>query len=221
MANHVVAAGAELSVVTAHREVFDLFYGTDEDLEEKIDNKVDLVRVPFFPEMSWPLVNDWPAWRAIASTARLNRWDLAQQTRYGFPEPDMGKWLPRVSQALRSLHRRRPVSLVLATGGPYVSFEAATRFGLAADIPIILDDYEGATVEAATEGSAIAGSIPASFFDEWLAACSEMWCGDPAVVELVHQRGLDPASKLKAVSQGWEYAEIQPTIDRLLEVALP
>ncbi len=219
MANQLAAAGSELTVVTTHREVFELFYGTDQNLEERIDQSIDLLRVPFFPELAWPLINDWPAWRAVASPARLDRWDLAQQTRYGFPEPDMGKWLPRVSQALRALHRERPVSLVLATGSPYVSFEAATRFGLAANIPIILDDYDNSTFNVIAEKSATTAAVPAAFVTEWLADCSEMWFSDPAVVEFAQQQGSAVADKVKLVSKDWEPAAMQPTIDHLLEVA--
>ena len=207
IANALVAAGADVSVVTASREVFVLHYGADINLEKQIDPRIKVIRTPFFPEAEWPLVNDWPTWRADASTSRVLKWD---KTRQPFPEDHFGNWLPYATTTLRVLHQKKPISLIMATGTPYVSLEAASHFGLAYDVPVVLDDrdcsilnvYHGTTSSAMIKREA--------YLQEWLMNCAEMWFVNPPIADFVARRFPDFEDKIRVVENGWDPGVVLP-----------
>jgi glycosyltransferase involved in cell wall biosynthesis len=207
LANGLAAADVDVSVVTASREAFLLHYGADLETEKLVDPRISLHRVPFFPETSWPIVNDWPAWRAAASTARIRKWDAANQR---FPEADTGSWLPRATQMLHSVHRQKSLDLVIGTGSPYVSLEVAAQFGLATGVPIVLDDRDCAILDLRTREQSDEQVRREDLFQQWLEVCAELWFVNPPIAEMVGNRFADSRDKIRVVENGWDTASIQP-----------
>ena len=207
IANALAAAGADVSVITASREVFLLHYGADLELEKQIDPRINVIEVPFFPEVDWPLVNDWPTWRAVARKIRVHRWD---KTKQPFPEDQFGSWLPRATKALRTLHREKPVSLVMATGTPYTSLEAASQFGLAYDIPIVLDDRDCSILNVYNATQTPTMIQRESYLQEWLTNCAEMWFVNPPIAEFIAERFPEFENKIRIVENGWDPGVVRP-----------
>lgn len=207
IANALAEAGAAVSVVTADRELFLLKYGADVNLEREIDPRINVVRAPFFPERDWPLINDWTAWRAMAGKRQLTKWDNGRQP---FPEKVTGRWLSRATQALRDLHRDRPVSLVMGTGNPYASLEAATQFGLAANVPVVLDDRDCSIANVYTKSQSAAQIAREEYLRGWLSNCAEMWFVNPPIAEMIRRRFPDAQDKIKVVENGWDPGVVRP-----------
>ena len=213
LANGLAAAGIDVSVVTASREAFLLHYGADLETERRIDPRISVHRVPFFPETSWPMVNDWSAARAAASPARIKKWEVARQR---FPEADTGSWLPRASQMLHAIQRQKSLDLVIGSGGPYVSLEVAAQFGLATGVPIVLDDRDCAILDVRTQEQSDEQARRENLFQQWLAACAEIWFVNPPIAEMIGDRFADSADKIQVVENGWDISSIPPA-----EIAKP
>ncbi len=207
LANGLAAAGVDVSVVTASREAFLLHYGADLEVEQRIDPRISLHRVPFFPETSWPLVNDWSAARAAAPPARVKKWEVARQR---FPEADTGSWLPRATQVLHAIHRQKSLDLVIGSGSPYVSLEVAAQFGLATGVPVVLDDRDCAILDLRTREQSDEQAQRQGLFQQWLAVCDEIWFVNPPIAEMIGDRFTDSGDKIRVVENGWDTASIQP-----------
>ena len=137
LANAFAADGWQVTVLTAPRDVFVRYTGTDPTLEAQVDPRVRVVRVPFrwagletdLRRYSWLRVRAPVLWRRVR--ARL---DLVQ-----FPESGYGPWRPALERAALDVHAEHPVDLVLATANPHVAFAAAWRLHRDAAVPYVLD----------------------------------------------------------------------------------
>lgn len=201
LANSLAAAGADVTVVTASREVFLVQYGADPTLERHVDPRVELVRVPFYPSHAWPLMNDWPQARVSAPKKFAAQHDPA--TDY-FPEKVYASWLPRVSEALFELHRRKPISLVLGTGAPYVDDEAAALLGANYGIPVVLDDRDSFLADVFTGQPAPLYEERRPYFERWLEICAEMWFVNPPIAQWHRDRFPEHADRIRVVENGWD-----------------
>jgi glycosyltransferase involved in cell wall biosynthesis len=201
LANGFARAGAAVTVIAASREVFLIHYGADTELEAQIHPSVDIVRVPFFPERSWPLINDWPQSKAVAPKKFAAQPDPAMDM---FPERVYAHWLPRATAALADVHRRRPISLLLGSGAPYTDNEAATQFAIDNDIPAIQDDRDSflADVFTAREHPLFEQRLP--YFQRWAQHSNELWFVNPPIAEWHRERFPEAADRIVVVENGWD-----------------
>lgn len=135
--NAFAADGWDVTVLTAPREVFRDVTGADPRLEELVDPRVEVRRIPF----SWPAqqtdLRAWPLLRVLFprlwATVRKRR-DLR-----AFPEVGYGPWRFELERAALAVHAARPVDLVVATTNPEVSVTAGVRLHEAAGVPYVVD----------------------------------------------------------------------------------
>ena len=198
----LVDMGADVVALTASRETFETLYGADTGLEAHIPHGVELVRVPFFPEQLWPVVNDW------SFTRVHKRAEWSNATRQGdyraFPEDVYASWVrPATAQAL-SIAAGGDVDLVIATGNPYVDFEVAYATHEAFAIPFVLDDRDSFLFDVFTGEKGRLFDPRMEHYEAYLAGCVEYWCVNPPIASLHREALPSAAEKVQVVENGWD-----------------
>jgi len=136
-ANAFARDGWDVTVLTIERDLWERRTGADPALEERVDPRIRVERIPF----SWPVLEDdlsrWPALRVLAPRA----WVKARTSldRLTFPEKVYGPWRRHLERAAERIHAQHPVDLVVATTNPQVAITAALRLAERHDIPYVVD----------------------------------------------------------------------------------
>lgn len=145
-ANGLVRSGFDVTVLTADRETFISQTGVDGSLESRIDESIDIVRVPFV----WPSRADWNIrhW-GFRRGWNFRKWRDQQKADEvaDFPELTYGTWFRPLIAAAEQVHLRRPVDLVVATANPNVDFAAADHLFRSAGVPYVMDYRDAWTLD--------------------------------------------------------------------------
>ncbi len=136
-ANAFVDAGWKVTVLTASREVFEYQTGTDTDLEQKVDPRLNIVRAPFSWVRGEPDLAKWSRTR-IASNL-LWSFARAKSDRLAFPEPVYGGWKKALLKETDRIHEADPVDLVIGTANPNVDFVPGWHLHKTAGVPYVMD----------------------------------------------------------------------------------
>ncbi len=203
MANAFAAAGWDVTVLTAPRDVFVRYTGVDATLEELVDPRIRVVRVPFrwagletdLRRYSWLRVRAPVTWRRVRS-----RLDLVR-----FPESGYGPWRPALEDAALAVHAEHPVDLVLATANPHVAFTAAWRLHEAAAVPYVLD-YRDAWLLDVFTGERLHGprSRAATWERRLVGAATEVWFVNEPIRVWHAELYPDAADRLHVVANGYD-----------------
>lgn len=201
----------EVVALTAARETFRSLYGADTDLETQIPQQVEVVRVPFYPERMWPVINDWPSSRVNSRPS----WQRAIRERDHrlFPEDVYASWLQPATAEAFNIVGRGDIDLVVASGNPYVDFEVAYQVHETFEIPFVLDDRDSFLYDVFT-------GLPGRLFEErvdryqdYLGACREYWCVNPPIAALHRSAHPDGQAKVRVVENGWD-SDFPPVDER-------
>jgi glycosyltransferase involved in cell wall biosynthesis len=202
MANHFAAAGWEVTVLTCQRDFFlHYIHSYDPSLEATVSGDVRVERVRF---SGWPWEKDVRRLGTLRvlfpkTTTRIRR----RIESLIFPDV-YASWIPGVVKRARHVHRQRSVDLVLATGNPWSSFEAARRIAGATGAPYVLDYRDAWTMNQYTEAQEadkrvraaerrlLAGSALAVFVNEAQRAWHAGHHPDAAERMTVVENGWDP-----------------------------
>lgn len=211
-ANAFARAGWDVTVLTAERETFVRYTGVDTSLEERIDPRIDVVRIPF----SWRArENDVRRYsRARAYFPRLWRRLAAKLDTLPFPENGYGPWRQPLERAAERIHAEHPVDLTLATANPHVAFAAAWRLHQRG-VPYVMD-YRDAWLLDVFDGGRLhpARSRAARWEAKLVAAAREVWfVNEP--IRAWHAR-LYPAAaeRLHVVANGFDESPARPDVRR-------
>ncbi|MDO9380904.1 MAG: glycosyltransferase [Nocardioidaceae bacterium] len=145
MANQLVAAGWDVTVLTTVDESWERDFGVDLTLLDDVDPAVRVVKLPLFREdletdvrlMSRERAADPRGWR---------RRHLARNEDT-FPEAAFGGWLPELCAAVDRLHGERPVDLALASCVPYTLLGVLQHLHATAGVPYAVDYRDGWSVD--------------------------------------------------------------------------
>ena len=220
-ANHLAAAGWDVTVLTPQREFFTRYiHSYDGSLEATVrgDVRVDRVR---FPARPWE--TDLRRFSRFRGTfpqlaQQAHRW---AETRF-FPE-HYSPWIPRVVRRVERLHRLRPFDLVVATGNPFSSFAAAWALGRLLRIPYVVDYRDSWTLDLFRDAPAYSPEHPAWSWERRIlgAAALSAFVNEP--LREWHARCYPEASaRMRVVENGWEpdllgeVAPPEPVGDRAL-----
>jgi glycosyltransferase involved in cell wall biosynthesis len=203
-ANHLAAAGWDVTVVTAPREFFHrhLDGAADESLEATVDPAVRVER-PRMNTFVWEHdVRRFGRFRRNAPV--LAEWVSRSLHRAVFPEHYLG-WVPGVLRRALVRHARRPFDLIVATGNPFVSFPAAWLLGRLLRRPYVLDYRDSWTFNQFTDEPL---HPEGSLVPRWEARVVR----DAAEVVFVNQVMLDrharrypaAAGRMRVLANGWD-----------------
>ena len=220
-ANRFAAKGWRVTVLTADREIFFNYTGADTSLEDRIDPRVRVARVPF----SWPVhetnLRKWSRFRmAMPGVWAKSRKHLDMLQ---FPEVGYGPWRGTLQSAAERIHANDPVDLVVATANPHVAFAPAYWLNRSFGVPFVMD-YRDAWLLDVFSGERLhgEGSRAARWERRLVEAATEVWfVNDP--IRAWHER-LYPgqSAKMHTVANGFDpelapaLHEREPTGDRPL-----
>ncbi|GAB2607656.1 hypothetical protein GCM10027067_19020 [Pseudactinotalea suaedae] len=203
LANYLAAHGWRVTVITVDEAYFDEVTGSaDPGLLERIHPEVRVrrVRMPRGHLQSDLRNVGW--WRANFPKPAAHIDGLVGKV---FPDK-YTRWIPGVVADALRVHRRERIDLVLSTGNPWSSFEAARLMHRATRIPYVLDYRDSWTLSQftesdafppghparAAEASVMAGAAAAVFVNEPMRQWHAERYPDVADRMLVLENGYDP-----------------------------
>jgi len=207
--NAFAAAGWDVTVVTATRDTFERYTGADPSLEEQVDDRVVVRRIPF----DWPAqdtdVRRYGALRVALPPvwARLRR--LADELP--FPEPSYGPWRRPLAAAARAVHDEHRVDLTLATANPHVTFAAAHDLFRSAGVPYVMDYRDAWTLDVFSGRTTTrARSRVSRWQSRLLADAREVWFVNRPLRDWHAARFPAVAERMQVVENGWDPALLPP-----------
>ncbi len=209
-ANAFAVDGWRVSVITAPREVFRDVTGSDEALERLVDDRVDVVRVPF----SWPAqatdLREFSALRVLAprlwATTRVRR-DLRH-----FPEVGYGPWRERIEAAAREIHRRNPVDVSMATTNPQVSIAPCHDLFRRERVPYVVDFRDAWTFHTYSGTRTRSGDSAAGRWEALaIGEAAEVWFVNEPLRRWHAQTYPQSAGRMHVVMNGYDRDLPPPT----------
>ena len=211
-ANAFAAAGWVVTVLTAPREVFLDVTGADEALEQLVDPRVQVRRVPF----SWPAqqtdLRDFGPARVLVP--RLWARSRARLDTLAFPEVGYGPWRRRIEAAALAEHARRPVDLVIATTNPQVSITPGLRLAREHGVPYVVD-YRDAWTLHTYSGRRLheEGSAQARWEARAFAGAAEIWFVNDPLLRWHARTYPELADRMHVVMNGYDHDLAPPVRD--------
>lgn len=202
-ANAFARDGWDVTVLTCEREVFERYTGVDSSMEDLVDPRVRVERVPF----SWPALEPdlrrWSLARALAP--RL--WTRARQRldQVPFPEPAYGPWRRMIEPAAERIHAERPVDLCVATANPHVTFTAPLRLHEQHGVPFVAD-YRDAWSFDVFSGRQLhnPGSRNGRWEQRVLSRATEVWFVNEPIRERYAREHPGQAGRMHVVANGYD-----------------
>jgi glycosyltransferase involved in cell wall biosynthesis len=202
-ANAFAAQGFKVTVLTATRETFTRFTGADLSLEELVDPRIEVVRIPF----AWPNletdVRSWGAFRVL--TPRLWRRARVRLDVKDFPEIGYGPWKKPLEEAAAQIHAEHPVDLVVASANPNVDFTVADYLSTTAGVPYVMD-YRDAWMLDVFDGGLLheEGSTVARLERRLVTSAREVWFVNEPIRAWHQRRYPSAADRMHVVANGYD-----------------
>lgn len=202
-ANAFAAGGWDVTVLTVERDVFERFTGADPSLEDLVDPRIEVVRVPF----SWPILETdlrrWSRTRIYAHPL-WRRMRLAADRRH-FPEVSYGPWRPVIEAAAERIHAQHPVDLTLGTANPNVSFTAGAHLHAKHGVPYVMD-YRDAWSLDVFDGHRVheATSEVGTWEKRLVDSAREIWFVNEPIAAWHRRTYPEAADRIHVVANGWD-----------------
>ncbi len=136
-ANAFARDGWRVTVLTATRETFERLTGSDPESEHSIDERVQVVRIPFDPERTDDDLANWSRLRAFSPLLwTALRWIPAW---FSFPEFNYGGWKSALVAAAEEINAEHPVDLVIGSANPNVDFVPGWHLHRRYGTPFVMD----------------------------------------------------------------------------------
>ena len=202
-ANAFARAGWRVTVLTADRDSFERFTGTDPSLEREVDPEVRVVRIPF----RWPAQESDVARYGLLRTHLPGAWRRvrARLDQVAFPEVGYGPWRRPLEAAAAAVHAADPVDLCLATANPNVTFAAARALHRRHGVPYVMD-FRDAWLLDVFSGATTSGprSRAARWQDDLVARAREVWFVNEPIRAWHAARYPAHADRMHVVANGWD-----------------
>jgi glycosyltransferase involved in cell wall biosynthesis len=212
-ANALAEAGFRVTVLTAAREAFQRFTGSDASLEGTVDPSIEIVRIPF----------EWPG-----RDFDIRRWDRARaedplgwidhfhdHETDDFPEPHFGRWHDDLVAAAERVHAADPVHLVVGSANPNVDFAVGEHLHARYGVPHVMD-YRDAWRLDVYKGIELGKGDPriAEFETRAIRSASEVWFVNEPIRAWHREMYPEAADKMHVVENGFDAAvELRPHLE--------
>lgn len=202
-ANALAEVGFDVTVLTAERSAFVGFTGVDEGLEERIDPRIEVVRIPFRRERSNFDIRTWPAERI----ADPNGWSArdAQRELDDFPESPFGRWITPMLAEVDRIHAAKPVDLTIGSANPHVVLAAGHHLHERHGVPHVIDHRDAwrlscyLGVEIHTEEPRVAQLETA-----YMESASQIWFVNEPIRAWHAELYPQAAHKMRVVENGYD-----------------
>ena len=202
-ANAFAARDWQVTVLTPERDYFLRYGGADTTLEERIDARIRVERIPFY----WPVldtdVRRYSPLRVYAPRV-WSRW-RKHLDRVSFPEVGYGPWRSALEKAADRIHTAHPVDLCVATANPYVAFTAAWRLHKRG-VPYVMDYRDAWSLDVFSGIRLHAGNSRVGRWERRLiAGAKEVWFVNPAIRAWHVDAYPGFADKFQVVANGYDF----------------
>lgn len=207
-ANAFAEAGWDVTVVTITREAFAAYTGVDPSLEQRVDSRITVERLPFSLSAHDTDIRQYGFARAFAPLLwRRARLRLDQMV---FPEVGYGPWRRELEPALERIHARHPADLVIATANPHVAFAGAFHLHERFGVPYVMD-YRDAWLLDVFSGRRLHGerSRAAAWEQRLIEHAAEVWFVNEPILSWHVDLYPDQATKFHVVANGFD-ADVAP-----------
>ena len=204
--NAFAERGWDVTVLTTPRETFLNSTGGDLALEERIDQRVDIVRVPVSTPAFSSDLTEWSWWRA----RHPELWVAADWRRdlVRFPERAYGRWRPALEEAALRVHREHPVSLALGTANPHVDFLPGWKLHRAASVPFVMDYRDSWRLDVFSGRTVHGDRSRAGRWEKRLQdAAAEIWFVNEPIARWQAERNPSAAGRMHIVANGFDEYE--------------
>jgi glycosyltransferase involved in cell wall biosynthesis len=207
--NALAAAGFRVTVLTADRDSFQRFVGSDSSLEDTIAAGVDVVRVPFeWPTRDWDIAR-WSRDRAADPLGWLA--DFRAHETDAFPEPNFGPWHDALIAAAEAVHQGSPVDLVVGSANPNVDFAVGEHLHRRYGVPHVMD-YRDAWRLDVYKGNELGKDDPrvAEFETRSIESAHEVWFVNEPIRAWHQEMYPSAAERMHVVENGFD-AAVRPS----------
>ena len=210
-ANALAHQGFRVTVMTADEECWRKYTGADDSLLDQIDTRINILRVPFDWQVLNPNLYEYSWWRV--KFPRL--WNRANRrsTWKIFPENSYGVWRPLIEKAALDLHQSEPISAVIGTANPNVSFTPAVLLHEQYGIPYFVDHRDAWSLDV-FDGNTVFS--PESKEGKWekriFNGAEQIWFVNEPIANWHRHHYPQVAHKIHVVTNGWDPAFITPAV---------
>lgn len=200
-ANYFVRNGWDVTVLTATRETFEHRTGVDLKLEQEVDPRVRIVRVPFEWPGAHPDISTWSRLRLFSDL--LSTFIRTKLGALHFPESVYGAWKTPLIEATRNIHRATPVSLVIGTANPNVDFAPGLYLHKTYGIPYVMDHRDAWNMDVWT-GKRIGTTRSNLLERKMIRNASELWFVNQPIAEWHASRFRAHRDRIHVVSNAFD-----------------
>ncbi|WP_346959683.1 glycosyltransferase [uncultured Arthrobacter sp.] len=202
VANAFAEDGWDVTVLTLDRNIWSEISGVDQKLADSVDPRIRVVQVDDGGSEE-PARGDLRRFSRLRIEAPYLWKEVARRRgRKDFPEDFHGAWLAPASAAARSIHAEKPVDLVMASAGPYVSFGVARCLE---GVPYIMDYRDAWAFNTFSEASKYTPDSKQGRFEaEYLCNAAQVWFVNGPIRDEYARRYPDAADKMRVVENGFD-----------------
>lgn len=203
LAQALVRAGWDVTVLTAPREVFVRNGITDESLEATLDERIQIVRVPFSAASYDTDLLEWSRYRVRFPEfwqQRRNKQDIN-----AFPEAEFGGWAVALRAAAEKVHREKAVTVAIGTANPYVDFVPGAHLKERFEVPYVMDYRDAWTIDVFRGvDSPSATDAQRGWERTAIANAHEVWFVNQPIRDWHAARHSESATRMRVVPNGFD-----------------
>ena len=202
-ANHLVALGWRVTVLTAAEDFFDhVTQARDDSLLPLVDPRIRVVRVPMHQDHMTGDIRTWGRFRGNFRQVHDEYWRFLQQRV--FPDRYAG-WIVPLARAALAVHRRNRVDVVLASANPWAVLAAGWLVERLARIPFVAEFRDAWTLDQVNGGDLFPPGHPARRWERVvLSQASRVFFVNQATLEWYAERYPRIAGRLRVLPNGYD-----------------
>ncbi|WP_146114780.1 glycosyltransferase [Microbacterium sp. MYb45] len=201
--NAFAAAGWDVTVLTVPESVFSGSTGTDAALLQEVDGRVRIVRdEPDVPAFQNDLTR-WP-WLRARQPELYKLIDLRRDLPR-FPEPNYGRWRPRLEAVAERIHREHPVDVAIGTANPHVDFIPGWHLNRRFGVRHVMDYRDAWQLDVFSGRRLITATPDVRRWERRLmASADEMWFVNEAIRSWHAAQHPGESEKMHVVANGFD-----------------